>query len=115
MRLTVHAEGSPGADTKFKELRVGPCDETPPTTPAPTTTPIEPGSGPGTPPGTPPGGDPGPGPDAPATTATITPSASATGTLPITGSDARVLIAAGLALAGLGAGIVLAARLRRQN
>jgi LPXTG-motif cell wall-anchored protein len=113
LRLTVHAVGSQGADTKFKEYWVGPCGETPPTTAPPTTggpptTPIEPGSGPGTPPGTPPGGGPG---------VTLTPSAStatsATGTLPDTGSNALPLVAAGLPLAGLGSGIVLAARTRR--
>jgi LPXTG-motif cell wall-anchored protein len=116
VRLTVHADGSQGADTKFKEFWVGPCGDTPPTTAPPTTappttggpptTPIEPGSGPGTPPGTPPGGGPG---------ATITPSATAPGTLPRTGSNALPLVAAGLALAGLGSGIVLAARTRRQS
>ncbi len=121
IRLTVHAEGSRGADTKFKEFWVGPCGETTPTTTPPTTTPptttppttggpptttrIEPGSGPATPPGTPPGGSP----------AGSTPAAasSATGTLPNTGSDALPLVAAGLVLAGLGSGIVLVARARR--
>jgi LPXTG-motif cell wall-anchored protein len=136
VRLTVHAEGSRGADTKFKEFWVGPCGETPPTSTPPTTggphpTTTEPGSGPGTPPGTPPGD--GPGGSTPATTAgivpsqgsgdapaTITPSAStadasASGTLPDTGSDMLPLVAAGLALAGLGSGSVLAARLRRSG
>jgi hypothetical protein len=131
VRLIVHAEGSQGADTKFKEFWVTGCGTTPPTSHDTTTTTdkpghgtttttdkpghgttttdgtggstttavIVPGGGPGTP-GAP--GSPADGPDP-----SVTP---ASGSLPITGSNAGPLVLGGVALALVGIATGVAAR-----
>jgi LPXTG-motif cell wall-anchored protein len=127
VRLTVHAEGSIGADTKFKVFWVTGCAPTPttstPTTtkPGSTTTTTKPGSTttttkldsstttvpggsttvPGGAPPVPPGGDGAPPPSVPP------------GSLPRTGGDSGPLAAtaAGLVLLGA-AGVIAARRLR---
>ena len=131
LRLTVHAEGSQGADTKFKEFWVTGCGKPSPTTSttastSSTTSPHQststtshggsttsikpqtntvPGS-PTTTPGSPPGpGDPD-GSVAPAAT-TVT-----AGQLPITGSAVAPLVIAALILAVVGVAAGLAARTR---
>jgi len=130
LRLTVHAEGSQGADTKFKEFWVTGCGAPPPTTTSTTkpehgstttstsssttapseestTTTTKPGHGGGSSTSTPPG---------PSTTAPAGAGGaggegnSAAGQLPKTGSDAGPLAVAGLALLALGGGGVLGAR-----
>jgi len=133
LRLTVHAEGSIGADTKFKELWVTGCGAPPPST----TTTTKPGNGGSTTTTTSstststPGGStttsttPGHGevtttttdqgdnpPGGPATTAPTGSSGGngAAGQLPNTGSDAAPLAAAGVALVGVGAAAAFAAR-----
>jgi LPXTG-motif cell wall-anchored protein len=124
LRLTVHAEGSIGADTKFKEFWVEGCG-TPPTSTTSTTKPdhgtttssststTTPGSTTSTTKPShettttteqgenPPGG--------PSTTAPAGQSGTA-GQLPKTGSDAAPLAAAGAALVTVGAAAVVAAR-----
>jgi len=123
LTLTVHADGSQGSDTKFKVFWVEGCGSptttstsTPPTTGPGTTTPETPPTTPG-PPTTGPGTSvvPSGGPGQPGSPGggggTVTPSAAAGGNLPNTGSsDTLPLAAAGLALAGAGAAIGLAAR-----
>jgi LPXTG-motif cell wall-anchored protein len=129
LRLTVHAEGSQGADTKFKEFWVTGCG-VPPTTSTPTTSTTKPGNGstttsststtststpggsttsttkPGVVPSTSPSTTP---PGGPTTTAPAGPKAQQPeGQLPKTGSDATPLAAAGLALVTLGAAAVVA-------
>jgi LPXTG-motif cell wall-anchored protein len=121
VRLTVHAEGSIGADTKFKEFWVTGCDTTtttgPPTSSSTTsttthggpttTTTVEssttvPGGSTTTTPttaGTVPGGS-----------GTTVPSASADGRLPSTGTNAGPIALAGATLAAIGAGAVLLGR-----
>jgi LPXTG-motif cell wall-anchored protein len=135
VRLTVHAEGSIGADTKYKEFWVSGCEPTtsttsttaPHTTPptstpgsSTTTTPIVPNSGTTVPSGSTtttvaivPGADaPPPGGDSstPPGPAGVDPS---DGRLPRTGNDSLPLaaVAIGLVAAGTG-GLVLARRLR---
>jgi hypothetical protein len=135
LRLTVHAEGSIGADTKFKEFWVTGCGAPPPSTttttkpghdgsttttpssttststPGDTTSTTQPGHGGSTTTteheGNPPGG--------PATTAPAGPGGGngGSGQLPITGSEAGPLAAAGVALVGVGAAAALAARRAR--
>ncbi len=133
LRLTVHAEGSIGADTKFKEFWVTGCG-TPPTTSPPsthppkdppspsttgsTTTSITPNSGPTTSvPGAPtttPGSPPAPPAGPAGGGGTITPAASVTsGSLPNTGTTAGPLVAAALVLAAVGAATGVAARVLR--
>ena len=122
LRLTVHAEGSQCADTKFKEFWVTGCG-----TPASTTTTRSNGTTTTT---TQPDGTPTTKPDGTTTTtrlggtttpeagppsgggATTAPDAAATDAdqLPITGSDAAPLVATGLTLAAVGALIGVAAR-----
>jgi hypothetical protein len=134
LRLTVHAEGSIGADTKFKVFWVTGCG-TPPTTSPPSTHPpkdppkdppspsttgspttsITPNSGPTTivpgatttTPGSPPAPPAGPG----GGDATVTPAASvSSGTLPLTGTTAAPLVAVALVLATVGVATGVAAR-----
>jgi LPXTG-motif cell wall-anchored protein len=135
LRLTVHAEGSIGADTKFKEFWVTGCGKPPTSTTTTTkpghgstttssttsstsspdgstTTTTEPGHGEGTTTTTEQGANP---PGGPATTAPTGSSGAggAAGQLPDTGSEAAPLAAAGLALVAVGGGTALAAhRLR---
>jgi LPXTG-motif cell wall-anchored protein len=134
LRLTVHADGSQGADTKFKEFWVSGCGSVPP----PTTTTTKPGHGgstttsptsssssTSTPGGsttttTKPGHNGGSStseqptnpPGGPATTAPTGGGggSGAVGQLPKTGSDAAPLAAGGLALVTLGAAAGLVAR-----
>jgi LPXTG-motif cell wall-anchored protein len=129
LRLTVHAEGSIGADTKFKEFWVTGCGAPPPstttttkpghngsTTTSSTSTPdgstttstTKPGDGEATTTTTEQGENP---PGGPTTTApTGSSGGSGAGQLPNTGSDAAPLAAGGLALVGLGTAAALAAR-----
>lgn len=126
LRLTVHADGSQGADTKFKEFWVTGCGapESTTTTVASTTT-TQPGGTTTTQPGgtttTQLGGTTTTAPGGPGTTAggppstggvTIKPAAGAgpAGELPTTGSSPSPLVIAGLALSAVGAGIGAAAR-----
>ena len=131
LRLTVHAEGSIGADTKFKEFWVTGCGQ-PPTSTTTTTKPGHNGSTTtSTSSTTTPGGGsttsttkPGQGetttttqqganpPGGPATTAPTGSSGGngAAGQLPKTGSDAAPLAATGLGLVAVGAAAALAAR-----
>jgi hypothetical protein len=125
VRLTVHAEGSIGADTKFKEFWITGCGSAP-TTSTPTTNPggstttsVKPGETTGTTgptdgsTTTAPGGRPttmaGPGQVG---GAGVSPAADPSGSLPITGSDPLPLVAAA-ALAALGAGATVTARRMR--
>lgn len=136
VRLTVHAEGSIGADTKYKEFWVTGCESTtPPTTPgtptdttpptsAPgsstTTTPIVPNSG-TVPPGststtvpiTPNADAPPPGGDSSTPSGPAGSNDPSDGQLPRTGNDTMPLaaVALGLVAAGTG-GLVVARRLR---
>jgi LPXTG-motif cell wall-anchored protein len=139
VRLTLHAEGSRGADVKHKVFWIEGCgppgtpttsttrphgstttvpDSTTTTTPGPSTPPGPPGS---TPPTTGPGGPGSPGgptstaPDVTApTTAPPAPSTSVvSGTLPRTGSETTPLVAAGLLLVAVGAATLVALRMRR--
>jgi LPXTG-motif cell wall-anchored protein len=132
LRLTVHAEGSIGADTKFKEFWVTGCGAPPPstttttkpghngstttsstTTSTPdgstTTSTTKPGNGEATTTTTEQGANP---PGGPTTTAPTGSSGDngAAGQLPNTGSDAAPLAAGGLGLVGVGAAAALAAR-----
>ena len=121
LKLTVHAAGSQGADTKFKVFWVQGCGKvTPPTSTTSTTSTTVPGGPTTTVPigpsgSTVPGG---PTTTAPGTTgATISPeAASATttpgGSLPNTGTSPVPLAATGIGLVAAGAGIALAARRR---
>jgi LPXTG-motif cell wall-anchored protein len=125
LKLTVHAEGSQGADTKFKVFWVTGCGSVPTTTSttkpehgggstttstteAPTTSTTKPEHGGGSTttelPGTSPSSAPG------STAPTVGGGNGAAGQLPHTGSNAAPLAAAGLGLVGLGAGVVIAAR-----
>jgi hypothetical protein len=127
VRLTVHAEGSIGADTKFKEFWITGCGSAPTTssttsttthggsttTSVPdggTTSTTSPSDGSTT---TAPGGGPttmsGPGPSG---GAQVSPAADSGG-LPVTGSDPLPLVAAAAALAALGAGATVTARRMR--
>jgi hypothetical protein len=127
VKLTVHADGSQGADTKFKVFWASGCEptsstsSTTSTTSTSTTTPdgsttttvgITPGGGtPGTP-GTP-GGPTDPGPSS--TTVPVELS-SADDSLPVTGSDDRHLILLAVWLVVIGGGaLVLTRRLRSQG
>lgn len=126
VKLTVHADGSQGADTKFKVFWASGCGSTtPPTSTPPSSTPsttpdgststtvgITPGTGgPGSP-GTP-GGPTDPGPSA--TTVPVDLSSSE-GSLPVTGSDDRHLILLAVWLVGIGGGaLALTRRLRSQG
>lgn len=131
LRLTVHAEGSQGADTKFKEFWVTDCG-VPPTTSTSstsTTSTTKPGNGstttsststssttkpggststtkPGVVPSTSPSTTP---PGGPTTMAPAAPGAEQppAGQLPKTGSNAVPLAAAGLVLVALGAAAVI--------
>jgi len=140
LRLTVHAEGSIGADTKFKEFWVEGCGAPPPSTTSTTqphggstTTSTTSTSTPGGSTTSTPGGsttsttEPGGGgsstsettdhPGGPPTTAPPGSGGSGNdgaGQLPNTGSDAAPLAAAGLALVALGGGVALAAHRLRQ-
>lgn len=139
VRLTVHAEGSQGADTKFKEFWVSGCETTTPDDPDEPGEPNVPGNPdqPGEPnePADPedptpsssvpivPGDSDGPGPDTEivpgAGTTPDDPSASTSvpvertsgsGDLPNTGSNSMTLATAALALIAVGAGVVIVAR-----
>jgi hypothetical protein len=129
VKLTVHADGSIGADTKFKVFWVSGC-EVPPTTSTSTsttssttsssttsttepdgsttttvdrhetTTTVSPGGG----------GPSGPQPGQPATEP-----ASSSGGLPITGSNSLGLVALALGLVGIGAGVVMTTRRLRTS
>ena len=130
VRLTVHAEGSIGADTKFKTFWVTGCESpttttttpgsTTTTTPGSTTTSTAPTST--TAPGStttesiPPGGSttiPGGAPPVPPGGDGAPPPSAAPGALPRTGGDSLPLaaMAAGLVVLG-GAGVLAARRLR---
>jgi LPXTG-motif cell wall-anchored protein len=132
LRLTVHADGSQGADTKFKEFWVTGCG-TPPASTTTTTKPGHHGSTTTTAPATtsstasggsttttkPPGGtstseQPTNPPDGPTTTAPAG-GAGGAGQLPHTGSNAAPLVAAGLALLALGSAAGLTARRLRHT
>lgn len=138
VKLTVHAEGSQGADVKHKVFWVFGC-ETPTTTstsstvprgvtttvPASTTT-TKPGTPTSTVPGTPPtSSTPGGSPviEEPPTSVGggtqtddgTTPSTTATGSLPDTGSTTGPLVAAGVALVAAGVVTLGAVRLRRSS
>lgn len=132
LKLTVHAEGSIGADTKFKVFWVSGCGAPPPSTTTTTkpghngstttttststpgeetTTTTKPGHGEETTTTT----EQGVNPTEPTTTAPSGESGAGSsgggsGRLPDTGSEAAPLAAAGLALVGLGGGVALAAR-----
>jgi LPXTG-motif cell wall-anchored protein len=133
LRLTVHADGSQGADTKFKEFWVTGCGTPPPSTttttkpghhgsttttaPAGTTSSTTPdGSTTTTKPtgGTSTSEQPTNPPDGPTTTAPAGGSGG-TGQLPHTGSNAAPLAAAGLALVTLGGAAGLTARRLRHS
>jgi LPXTG-motif cell wall-anchored protein len=136
LRLTVHAEGSIGADTKFKEFWVEGCGATPPSTTTPpttkpdgstTTSSVPEGSTTTSTPGgsttstTKPGGGGGSSTsettEAPGGSTTTAPAGSGNGgagQLPNTGSNAAPLAAGGLGLVALGGGAALAARRLRQ-
>jgi LPXTG-motif cell wall-anchored protein len=127
VKLTVHAEGSIGADTKYKVFWVSGCESTPPTSddttpgtpptsssdttvPGSTATTVDITPGSTIPDG---GGGTPADPEGPSTEATdISPTASS-GDLPRTGSDSAPLaaIALGLVVVG-GAGIFAARHLR---
>jgi LPXTG-motif cell wall-anchored protein len=131
VRLTVHAEGSIGADTKFKTFWVTGCESptTTTTTPGSTTTTTKPGStttstaptsttapGSTTTESIPPGGSttiPGGAPPVPPGGDGAPPPSAAPGALPRTGGDSLPLAAtaAGLVVLG-GAGVLAARRLR---
>jgi hypothetical protein len=109
VKLTVHAEGSQGADTKHKVFWVSGCD-TPPTPTTPTSTP-----GPST---STPGGGHTPPSSGPPTSTSPSPSTSAVasngddggGGLPLTGSNTLPLVLGGAALVAVGTAGVVAAR-----
>lgn len=122
VKLTVHAEGSIGADTKYKVFWVSGCGSTPPTSDdtGPDTTPTSssdttmPGSTDttaGTPGSTVPGGGVTPGgPGGPSTQTTDTVATASSGDLPRTGSDSAPLAAIALGLVVLGGAGIFAAR-----
>jgi LPXTG-motif cell wall-anchored protein len=130
VRLTVHAEGSIGADTKFKVFWVTGCGSTPTTTPGSTTTTTKPGSTTTTTKPTsttlpdsstttvsiPPDGSttiPGGAPPVPPGDGGAPPPSAAPGSLPRTGADSLSLAAMAAGLVGLGvAGVFAARRLR---
>jgi LPXTG-motif cell wall-anchored protein len=125
LRLIVHAEGSQGADTKFKEYWVTGCGSTPSTTGSTTTTTDKPGHGTTTTTDKPGHGTtttetsggstttasivPGGGPGTPASPGDV-PVTPAGDTLPTTGSNAGTMVLAGVALALVGVGTAVAAR-----
>ena len=132
VKLTVNAEGSQGADTKFKVFWVSGCASTPPTSTPPTSTPSSsttssteahpPGSSttsttvkitPGGSTTIPSGGTPGgpSDPSSPVQPVDIEPTASSGG-LPITGSNSLALAAVALGLVSVGAGVLVANRRR---
>jgi hypothetical protein len=140
VRLTVHAEGSQGADTKFKEFWVSGCETTtPPEDPDEPGEPNEPGD-PDEPeePGDPddptpsssvpivPGDSDGPGPDteivpgtgtvpdAPSGSTTVPlETTSAGGDLPDTGANSLTLASAAFALIAVGSAVAIVARRAR--
>ena len=104
VKLTVHAPGSQGADTKHKVFWVGPCD--PPENPQEN----PPNNPPNNPPSNPPGGgtDPGEG------TAGGNPPAPLPDTAVDAGTSALALLAAGVFLSGSSLAVVAARRSRRR-
>jgi hypothetical protein len=118
VKLTVHADGSIGADTKFKVFWVSGC-EVPPTTSTSTSTSSTSSTSTTSttkPDGSttttvdrhetttvPGGGGPGPQPGQP----TDVQPTSSSGGLPITGSNSLGLVALALGLLGIGAGVVM--------
>jgi LPXTG-motif cell wall-anchored protein len=125
VQLTVHAEGSQGADTKYKVFWVtgcGPTTTTSTTTPGSTTTTApgsttttEPESTTTTPGGTAPptSGPPnGVSPTVPDSMVPVGASAGAGDDLPQTGSNSLPLVAGALALIAVGTGLVAARHLR---
>ena len=129
VKVTVHADGSQGADTKYKVFWVSACEsEEPPTstsstssTTAPTTstTVDKPGSSTttvGITPGAsttivPGGGVPGgpSDPQAPGTSVDVDPTSSSGG-LPVTGSNSLGLVVVAVVMLGIGSAVVVAAR-----
>ena len=123
VKLTVNAEGSQGADTKFKVFWVSGC-EVPPTTstsststtaPSTTSTTMAPTS---TTAVTTPGGSttvptPG-GPPSPDQTVGVQPTSSS-GELPNTGSNSLPLVVAALLMVSVGSGVLLATRRLRTD
>lgn len=126
VRLIVHAEGSQGADTKFKEFWVTGC-ATPPTSTTSTSTTTHGGPTTSTtmdPHGTTttvPGGTTtsssivSTAGTTPGGSGTTQPVATAEGRLPTTGTNAGPVAAAGATLAAVGAGAVLVARSARRG
>jgi hypothetical protein len=98
VKLTVHAEGSQGADTKHKVFWVTGCETTTPTTPGPSTS--TPGGA--TPPGS--------GPTTSTSPGTTPVAVSDEGGLPLTGSNTLPLLMGGAVLVAVGTGGVVAAR-----
>lgn len=129
VKLTVHAEGSQGADTKHKVFWVTDCGtEDPPTSSSSTTAPttsttvkitpgsstttveITPGSSTTVAPG---GGDDAPGgpsgPQSPEPAVDIDPTSSS-GDLPVTGSNTLGLVVLAVGMLGVGSAVVVATR-----
>ncbi len=129
VKLTVHADGSQGADTKFKVFWVSGCgaDEPPTstttsTTSSTTTTTVDdtPGSTTTTTDDITPGPSttvvPGAGtPGGPSDPQSPGQSTSSSGGLPVTGSNSLTLVALALVMVGIGSGVVVATRRLRAN
>jgi hypothetical protein len=127
VQLTVHAEGSQGADTKFKVFWVSGCGSTS-TTSSSTTSSSVPGSTTTSTPGsttttlggstssTTPGGS-MPSTSAPGGVSPTGPTSPTTGGggLPVTGSNSLPLLASGVGLVALGAALVAARRVRLRS
>ena len=130
VKLTVHADGSQGADTKHKVFWVSACDsEEPPTssttssttsttsststttsTPGSTTTTVKLTTGSSTTILSGGGGSGGSaGPQSPGSSVDVEPTSSSGG-LPVTGSNSLTLVAVAAAMLGIGTGVVVAAR-----
>ena len=133
VKLTVHADGSQGADTKHKVFWVSACDsEEPPTssttssttsttsptsttstttsTSGSTTTTVKLTTGSSTTIVSGGGGSDGPsGPQSPGPSVDVEPTSSSGG-LPVTGSNSLTLVAVAVAMLGIGTGVVVAAR-----
>jgi LPXTG-motif cell wall-anchored protein len=120
VKLTVHAEGSIGADTKFKAFWVSGCEvpttsssTSSSTTSSSTTSSTTPSSSTSSTMGSTTSTVPGTAPSTPPSSAGVsptTPATTPTGALPRTGSNTVPFLVGGLALIALGLGGVLGAR-----
>lgn len=107
VKAIIHAEGSHGADTKYKVFWVEPCEAGGSTTSSSTTSSSTTST-------TTPGGG-GKSEQSTTTSSTVLGAPAGEGVLPFSGSNSLPLLVAALAMLGLGAASLLATRRRRQR